>query len=94
MNEVGNNSLVYGAIEELDDEVVFVPENRAEELAEIHHAKDTAKTWQELFDRIPADAFNQLVTHEFDLDVDAFDEIEADERERILAKRLTPVKPA
>jgi hypothetical protein len=57
--------LVYGVLEERDDEVVFVPVARAEELADIYAVMRSVRTYGELQDSILHEDFADLASREF-----------------------------
>jgi hypothetical protein len=78
--------LVYGVITRgslgFDEaELVFIPQERAQELAIIHRALGSAPTWGELRDRLPPSAYDELLSVSGAAERPGFDEFYTEERE-------------
>lgn len=54
------SEIVYGTLEN-EDYLVLIPRERAAELAEIHAAVQTSRSWEEFRSRIPEQEWNELL---------------------------------
>ncbi len=86
MSDFEETDLVYGTVDVFGGDLVFIPRKRAEYLAALQEAKDSATTWGELRERIPAEEFDKLALSELHADADVFDELDPAVQQEFLAQ--------